>query len=78
MEILPSACKHGIAEVDMLHALRHHWRNFATNDPAVTLFIGPSTSGRPLEVGVVDDQDGTAIIHAMDARRRYLGERGVT
>ena len=62
----------------MLHALRHYWQDFATDDPAVTLFIGPSTSGRPLEVGVVDDEGGTAIIHAMDARRRYLQERGVT
>jgi hypothetical protein len=56
----------------MLHALRHHWRAYRTDDPAVTMFIGPDTSGRPLEVGVVVDEEGTAIIHAMPARPKFL------
>ena len=56
----------------MLHALRHYWRQLNTDDPSVTVFIGPSTSAAPLEVGVLRDESGIAIIHAMSARRKYL------
>jgi hypothetical protein len=56
----------------MIHALRHHWRAFETDDASVTMFIGPSRNGSPLEVGVVTDEDGTAIIHAMAARTKFL------
>lgn len=37
-----------------------------------TMFIGPSTTTEPLEVGVVADDEGTAIIHAMKAREKFL------
>ena len=47
----------------MHHALRHHWRAFETDDPQVTMFIGPSRAGDPLEVGVVEDDDGVAVPH---------------
>jgi hypothetical protein len=56
----------------MLHAYRQHWIAFETDDDAVTMFIGPSGSGQPLEVGVVIDDDGEAIIHAMHARPKFL------
>jgi hypothetical protein len=36
------------------------------------MFIGPSANGEPLEVVVVDDADGVAIIHAMPARSKFL------
>ncbi len=72
MDIDASARKHGVPDHDMLHALRHHWRAYETDDPAVTLFIGPSLTGAPLEVGVVSDDDGTAVIHAMPARDKFL------
>ncbi len=36
------------------------------------MFVGPSRSGEPLEVGVVVDDDGEAIIHAMPARPKFL------
>jgi hypothetical protein len=36
------------------------------------MFVGPDTSGQPLEVGVVVDEEGTAIIHAMPARPKFL------
>ena len=36
----------------MLHALRNHWQAFETNDPAVTMYIGPAMTAEPLEVGV--------------------------
>lgn len=48
------------------------WRAFETDDPAVTMFIGPSRNAEPLEVGVVSDEEGTAIIHAMKARDKFL------
>ena len=64
VDIEASARKHDVTDEDMLHALRHHWRAFETDDPAVTMFIGPDRSGSPLEVGVVTDEDGTAVSHA--------------
>lgn len=51
----------------MLHARRHLWRAYDADDPAATMFIGPSPSGAPLEVGVVRHDEGTAVIHAMPA-----------
>ncbi|MHB1138803.1 MAG: hypothetical protein ACYC2O_07585 [Microthrixaceae bacterium] len=72
MDIDGSARKHGVADVDMLHAVRNHWRAFETDDPAVTMYIGPSSAAEPLEVGVVDDDQGTAVIHAMQARPKFL------
>lgn len=72
MDIEASARQHGVSDEDMLHALRHHWRAFDTDDPAVTMFIGPSRKAEPLEVGVVTDEEGTAIIHAIKARDKFL------
>jgi hypothetical protein len=36
------------------------------------MFIGPSRTAEPLEVGVVSDEDGTAVIHVMKAREKSL------
>lgn len=72
VDIEASARKHGVADDDMLHAFRYHWRAFETDDPDVTMFIGPSTTSTPIEVGVVTDDDGVAIIHAMPAREKFL------
>jgi hypothetical protein len=36
------------------------------------MFIGPSRTAEPLEVGVVSDEDGTAVIHAMKGREKSL------
>lgn len=51
--------------------MRHHQRGFETDDPDATVFIGPSVNGEPLEVGVLDDADGVAIIHAMPVRSKF-------
>ena len=72
MDVEPAARKHGVDDDDMFHAFRHHWRAFETDDPAVTMFIGPSRAGEPLEVGVVEDREGVAVIHAMPARGKFL------
>lgn len=71
VDIEASARKHAVSEDDMLHAVRNHWRAFETDDPAVTMYIGPATTAEPLEVGDDDDQ-GTAVIHAMPARPKFL------
>ncbi|MCY3618295.1 MAG: hypothetical protein OXH54_14330 [Acidimicrobiaceae bacterium] len=72
MIIEPSARKHGVDDEDMRHAYRNHWRSVETEDPDVTVFIGPSTTGAPLEIVVAGGEAGIAIIHAMVARRKYL------
>ena len=72
MDVERAARKHGVTDDDMLHALRHHWRAFETDDRQVTMFIGPSRAGEPLEVGVVEDDEGVAVIHAMAARDKFL------
>jgi len=72
VDIEASVRKHGVTDEDMLHAIRHHWRAFETDDPSVTMFIGPSTTAQPLEVGVVIDDDGTSIIRAMAALTKFL------
>jgi hypothetical protein len=72
VDIEPSARKHGVTDDDMVHAFRNHWKAYETDDPDVTMFIGPAASGEALEVGVVVDDDGVAIIHAMRARPKFL------
>ena len=39
------------------------------------MFVGPRPTGAPLEVAVVTDADGEAIIHAMPARAKFLKGR---
>jgi hypothetical protein len=56
----------------MVHIFQHHWQAYDTDDPAVMIFIGPARDGKPIEVGIVDDEDGLAIIHAMPARAKFL------
>ena len=72
MDIEPSARKHGVSDNDMMHAIRNHWQAYETDDPDVTMFIGPAANASPLEVGVVVDDAGEAIIHAQPAREKFL------
>lgn len=72
MDVGPAARKHGVNDDDMFQAVRHHWRAFETDDPAVSMFIVPSRAGEPLEVGVVEDDEGVAVMHAMRARAKFL------
>jgi len=70
--IAPSARKHGIQDKEMHHALRHHWDVTSSQDPEVLMYVGPSTTGELLEIGVVIDPDYPMVIHAMTARPKYL------
>ena len=71
VDVAASARKHGIDPADMLHALRHHGQAFDTDDPDVTLYVGPSRTGALLEVAIVDTEDRHAVIHAMAARPKF-------
>lgn len=55
----------------MLHACAHPIRAFEL-DEGMTMLIGGSLTGAPLEVGVVQAADGAVIVHAMRARERFL------
>jgi hypothetical protein len=72
MDIEASARKHGVADDDMHHAYRNHLLAFVSPDPMFTMYVGPAHSGQLLEVGVVVDEIGEAIIHAMAARPKFL------
>lgn len=54
--IVASARKHGINDIDMLHAYRNPLRVFELDD--LVMFIGADESGRLLEIGVADSRRG--------------------
>lgn len=69
--IAPSARKHGIPDIDMIHAFDNPV--FVDDlDDGFTMFIGADTAANLLEVDVVDTIDGPIIVHAMPARSKYL------
>ena len=72
VDIAASARKHGVADEDMRHALKHAWAVRSTDNPAVVMHVGPSTTALFLEVGVLYGIDGATVIHAMPARRTLL------
>lgn len=41
-------------------------------DDDLVMLVGPDRTGRLLEVGVVVGNDGPVIVHAMEARAKYL------
>ncbi|TIC78999.1 hypothetical protein [Nocardioides sp. GY 10127] len=70
--IVESAHRHGVAEEDMLHALRFAITHVGQDDDMV-MFIGPDRAGSLIEVGVVTWHGILAIVHAMSpAREKYL------
>lgn len=69
--IIDSARKHGIPDVDIIHAFDHPTR-YQELDEGFTLVIGPARSGQLLELGFIDTDEGPVIVHAMPARRKYL------
>ncbi|SEE26840.1 hypothetical protein [Ruania alba] len=69
--VTESALRHGVSDVDMLHALEFNVRHYVLDD-GMTMFIGPSTSGLLLEIGVIEWYENVAIVHAMPARDQFL------
>ncbi len=71
--IVASARKHGISDKDMLHAYRNPTRVFQLEE--LVMLIGADEAGRTLEVGVVTGEGVDFIVHAMEARPRFLRRR---
>jgi hypothetical protein len=72
MRIGGPARKHGVADDDMLHAVRNAMRRVVMEDDLVML-IGPAIDGSLLEVGVLDiDGDDPVVIHAMKLRQKFF------
>ncbi len=70
MRIGEPARKHGVADKDMIHAVRHALRELVRDD--VTMLLGPARDGSLLEIGVLDIEGKDAVIvHAMPLRRRF-------
>ncbi len=68
--ILVSARKHGISDVDILHAYRNPIRVFDLDD--LTMLIGPSRGGGLLEIGVAHAESIDFVVHAMPASPKFL------
>jgi hypothetical protein len=67
------ARKHGIADADIRHAIRHATHKISEDD-SLTMLIGPDSAGAPLEVGVLDAAgDDPVVIHAMPLRPKFYG-----
>ena len=69
--VVASATRHKVAESDALHAWTFAIDSYEV-DEGMVLYIGPDTSGRLLEVGVVEWYGALAIVHAMPARSKFL------
>jgi hypothetical protein len=70
--IVADSCrKHGCGEDDILHAFNHPL--FVEElDEGLLMFVGPDRAGNLLEIGVVTASDGAVIVHAMEARPKYM------
>ena len=71
VDIHPSARKHGIANEDIGHAMRHCLA-IDDQDQDNRLYLGPARSAALLEVATVVRNDGSELaIHAMKMRATY-------
>ena len=71
VEIHPSARKHGIADEDIEHAMRHALA-IDDQDDDTRLYLGPAGSADLLEaVAIVRDDGSELAIHAMKMRPKY-------
>jgi hypothetical protein len=65
------ARKHGVADADILHAVRTAMCRVAI-DEDLTMLIGAAADGALLEIGVLDiDGDDPVVIHAMPLRPKF-------
>lgn len=69
--VVESAARHGVAESDALHAWAFAVDAYEVGGGMV-LYVGPDTSGRLLEIGLVHWYGTLAIVHAMPARPKFL------
>ena len=69
--IADSARKHGVSDEDMLHAYRNPIRVFELEE-GFTMVIGANHAAVIFEVGIVDGEPASVIVHAMRAREKFL------
>jgi hypothetical protein len=69
--IVDSARKHGVSDETILHAFNNPIL-VEDLDDRMTMFIGPDRAGNLYEVGVVSTDEGPVVVHAMEARSKYL------
>ena len=71
VEIHPSARRHGVADGDIEHAVRHPLA-IHDQDDDTRLYLGPARSADLLEVAMIVRDDGSELaIHAMKMRPKY-------
>jgi hypothetical protein len=71
VDIHQSARKHGIADVDIEHAVTHAM-TIEDQDDDTRLYLGPARSAALLEVLTIMRDDGSELaIHAMAMRPKY-------
>jgi hypothetical protein len=66
-----SAHRHGVFDEEMIHALSNPIKHYELDN--MIMIIGPDFAGNLLEIGVVDSADYLVAIHAMRARKEFLG-----
>ncbi len=72
VEVLRSACRHGVPDEDIQHALRNALLvEEIDEDPTRHLILGPARAGNLLELVVLDRPQGPAVMHAMEMRAKY-------
>ena len=69
--IADSARKHGVSDLDILHAYRHPIRVFEL-DEGFTMVIDVNQAAIIFGVGVIDGVEAPVIVHAMRAREKFL------
>jgi hypothetical protein len=72
VEVADSARKHGIADADIVHAVRMQLRAVRQSADR-TLLIGVDRTGRLLELVLLDatDAEPACVIHAMELRPKF-------
>jgi hypothetical protein len=69
--LAPSAFKHGLVKDEILHAYRNPIRVWDLGE-GFTMMIGANHAAIVLEVGYVEGDTATVIVHAMRAREKFL------
>lgn len=69
--VAESAFKHGVGVEDIFHAYNNLIR-VEELDEELFMLVGANRAGNLLEIGVVATSDGPVIVHAMEARPKYL------
>jgi hypothetical protein len=71
-EVADAARKHGVADADMLHAIRMQFRAIRQSGDR-ELIIGADRAGRLLEIVILDatEHDPPCVIHAMELREKF-------